>query len=201
MKQEKHDRRSQRTQSLVTTAMMDLLSEKRYDQITVEDLLKRANIGRSTFYSHYFDKEDVLTALVKQQSEIISQRFSRRGAGQRLIPSLEFFEHFQEHSRLLLALLRGHAGDVVWETAQQCLKQSLEQAIMLAYHDSDAPSIPLPLIAQYLTEAFLSLLKWWLLAEMPYPPEEMERIFEQLALPGVQAVVGGKMTSEGIEMV
>lgn len=190
MKQEKHDRRSQRTRSLVTTAMMDLLSQKRYEQITVGDLLERANIGRSTFYSHYFDKEDVLADLVKQQSVIINQRFSRREAGQHLLPSLEFFEHFQEHYPLLHVLLREHAGEVVWETAQQCLKGSLVQTLQLACPDPEAPSIPLPMIAQYLSEAFLSLLKWWLSADMPYPPKEMVRIFEQLALPGVQVVVG-----------
>ncbi|GHO85712.1 TetR/AcrR family transcriptional regulator [Dictyobacter formicarum] len=193
MKQEKHDRRSQRTRSLVTTAMMALLSQKRYDQITVGDLLERANIGRSTFYSHYFDKEDVLADLVKQQSVLISQRFSRREAGQHLIPALEFFEHFQEHYPLLHALLREHAGEIVWETAQECLKQSLEQALPLVCPDPEALSIPLPMIAQYLSEAFLGLLKWWLSADMPSSPEEMERIFEQLALPGVQAAVGGSM--------
>ncbi len=193
MKQEKHDRRSQRTRSLVTSAMMDLLSEKRYDQITVQDLLERANIGRSTFYSHYFDKEDVLAALVQQQSEIISRRFSRRDAGESFIPSLEFFQHFQEHSQLLHALLRGHAGEVVWETAQGCLKRSIEQALTEACVETDALSIPPTMIAQYLSEAFLSLLKWWLLSEMPFPPEEMERIFQQLALPGVQTAIGGSM--------
>ena len=158
-----------------------------------QDLLEKANIGRSTFYSHYFDKEDVLSDLVKQQSAIISQRFSRRDAGQHLIPSLEFFEHFQEHYPLLHALLRGQAGEVVWETAQECLKQSLKQNLLLECHGPEAPSLPVPMIAQYLSEAFLGLLKWWLLAGMPYSPAEMERIFEQLALPGVQGVVGGNM--------
>jgi len=190
MKQEKNDRRSQRTRGLVTTAMLDLLREKRYEQITVGDLLERANIGRSTFYSHYFDKEDVLADLVKQQSAIISQRFSQRDAGQHLLPSLEFFEHFQDHYALLHILLREPAGEIVWETAHQCLKSSLEQTLQLACSDQKALSVPVPMIAQYLSEAFLGLLKWWLAASMPYPPKEMVRIFEQLALPGIQRLVG-----------
>jgi hypothetical protein len=50
VKQDKQDRRSQRTRRLVSSAMTELLREKRYDAITVQDLLDRAGIGRSTFY-------------------------------------------------------------------------------------------------------------------------------------------------------
>ena len=63
MKEDKQDRRSQRTRHLVNSAMLELLFEKHYDTITVQDILDRANIGRSTFYAHYFDKEDVLTSM------------------------------------------------------------------------------------------------------------------------------------------
>jgi AcrR family transcriptional regulator len=63
VKQHKQDRRSQRTYHLVTTALLALLAEKRYEAITVQDILERANIGRSTFYSHYYDKEDVLQSI------------------------------------------------------------------------------------------------------------------------------------------
>ena len=53
MKQQKQDRRSQRTYQLVNAAMMQLLLEKGYESITVQNILDRADIGRSTFYTHY----------------------------------------------------------------------------------------------------------------------------------------------------
>jgi len=53
MKQQKQDRRSQRTYQLVNAAMMQLLVEKGYESITVQNILDRADIGRSTFYTHY----------------------------------------------------------------------------------------------------------------------------------------------------
>lgn len=65
MKQIKQDRRSLRTRRLVNTALMDLLLEKRFDAITVQDLLDRAGIGRSTIYTHYFDKDDVLASIME----------------------------------------------------------------------------------------------------------------------------------------
>jgi hypothetical protein len=43
-------------------------------------------------------------------------------------------------------------------------------------------------VSEYLAGAFITLLKWWLAAGMPYPPEQMESIFQQLVLPGVWAM-------------
>jgi AcrR family transcriptional regulator len=112
MKQDKQDRRSQRTRRLVILAMTDLLREKRYDAITVQDLLDWADIGRSTFYAHYFDKEDVLASVVEQQLELFGQQLSQRDAGQGIIPSLELFRHVQEHhQRGPLCLLQAEETD------------------------------------------------------------------------------------------
>src|SRR5215211_53883 len=60
VKTEKEDRRSKRTRQLVSSALVDLMLEKQFDAITVQDILDRANVGRSTFYAHYTDKEDLL---------------------------------------------------------------------------------------------------------------------------------------------
>jgi CubicO group peptidase (beta-lactamase class C family) len=61
VKQQKTDRRSQRTYRLVSSAFAELVGEKPYEEILAQDILDRAGIGRTTFYVHYFDKEDVLT--------------------------------------------------------------------------------------------------------------------------------------------
>ena len=81
MKQHKQDRRSQRTYHLVSTAMMELLAETRYDAITVQDILDRANIGRSTFYAHYYDKEDVLASITEQMLDLFSQGMQQAETG------------------------------------------------------------------------------------------------------------------------
>lgn len=189
MKQDKQDRRSQRTRNLINSAMMELLREKRYDAITVQDILDRSEIGRSTFYAHYFDKEDVLASLSEQMLEQFRQQFSQREAGQGIIPSMEQFQHAQENHQFFQAMIRGHAGEILWETAQVVLSRNIEQALAAACDDNSSLSIPLPVIAQYLAGAFGYLFKWWLEADMPYSPEQMESIFQQLALPGVWATI------------
>ena len=185
MKQDKQDRRSQRTQRMVNSAMMELLFEKHYDTITIQDILDRAGIGRSTFYAHYFDKEDVLTSIMEQMLEMFSQQFSQRDGGQGIVPSLELFQHVQENYQYFQAMLRGHTGEMLWELAQNALSRTIEQALSTASAEKPPPSVPVAMISQYLAGSFLSLLKWWLKAEMPHTPEQMESIFQQLALPGV----------------
>ena len=200
MKQHKQDRRSQRTYSLVSAAMMELMAEKRYDAITVQDILDRANIGRSTFYAHYFDKEDVLASIVEQILGALGQKIQQAeeetatDVGYGLLPSLELFRHVQQQRQRFQVLLKGQSGEVLWKTTQTLLSRSIEQALAVAGAGKPSPSVPLFVVAQYLAGAFLNLLKWWLDAEMPYTPEEMDMFFQQLALPGVWTIVDKHLT-------
>jgi len=190
LKQHKQDRRSQRTYHLVSTAMMELLSEISYDAITVQDILDRANIGRSTFYAHYYDKEDVLESITEQMLDLFSQGMQQAEAGPELLPGLELFRHAKQMHQQLHILLKGQSGEVLLKTAQALLSKNIEQNLASTLSEKRSPSVPLAVVSQYLAGAFLNLLKWWLEAEMPYSPERMDEMFQQLALPGVWAIVG-----------
>ncbi|HVU70978.1 MAG TPA: TetR/AcrR family transcriptional regulator, partial [Ktedonobacteraceae bacterium] len=96
MKQQKADRRSQRTYNLVSSAFAELLREKPYDEILVQDILDRAGIGRTTFYAHYFDKDDVLNSITEQILTMFTQQIAHSAASQRIVPSLELFEHIYQ---------------------------------------------------------------------------------------------------------
>jgi AcrR family transcriptional regulator len=192
VKQDKQDRRSLRTRHLVQGAMMELLLEKRYEAITVRDILERAGIGSSTFYAHYFDKEDVQTSLIEHMLEQLTQQLSQRTAEQEIVPSLALFQHIQEHAQHFQALVRGHAEEKVWEVVQTTLSRTIEQALASISVEKHPPAVPLPVVAQYLAGAYLNLLKWWIKAEMPYSPERMDEVFQRLALPGMWTTIKGK---------
>lgn len=191
MKQQKQDRRSQRTIRLINAAMIDLLSEKRYTDITVQDILDRADVGRSTFYTHYYDKEDVFEGVAEQMLASFNQQLQQAEAGQ-LLPALELFRHVQEGQRLFQNLLGGQGEEMIWKAVQTILSRSIEQSLVSMLVGKRPPSVPLAVMAQYLAGAFLNLLKWWIEAEMPYSPERMDEIFQQLALPGVLATTEKK---------
>lgn len=192
MKQQKTDRRSQRTYHLVIAAFTELLLEKPYNEILVQDILDRADIGRTTFYAHYFDKEDVLTSMIEQAAELLMHQITHSPTRQRVVPSLELFEHVYQSPQQHRALMRGHAGEHLWEALQTGLCRAIEPALSTLCVEKRSPPVPLPVVSEYLASTFITLLKWWLSADMPYPPEQMESIFQQLALPGVWAMLKEK---------
>jgi len=193
MKQQKADRRSQRTYHLVSSAFTELLLVKPYDEILVQDILDRADIGRTTFYAHYFDKEDVLNSMSDQTLELFMQQISYSSTRQRVVPSLELFEHiYQPSHQPFRVLMRGHTSVHLWEALQTALCRSIESALSVQCAEKRSPPIPLPVVSEYLTSALLTLLKWWLFADMPYPPEQMESIFQQLVQPGMGSLLKEK---------
>src|SRR6266704_5310350 len=98
-------------------------------------------------------------------------------------------------------MLKGQSGEVLLKTAQALLSKNIEQNLASALSEKRSPLVPLAVVAQYLAGAFLNLLKWWLEAEMPYSPEHMDEMFQQLAMPGVWAIVGENWKGIGKEEI
>ena len=192
VKQQKQDRRSLRTRQLVSDAMMQLMREKRYSAITVQDVLERAGIGRSTFYAHYFDKDDALASVVELMLATFDERLRRSEGAQGIVPSLELFRHAAEQRLFFQAMTRGQVGERLWEMSQTLLSRNIERALEQVREAESAQVVPLPVMAHYLAGAFFNMFKWWLEADMPYTPEQMDSIFQRLAMPGVWAALGGE---------
>src|ERR671911_1971150 len=96
------DRRVRRTQELLRGALMALIMEKGYDRITVQDILDKADIGRSTFYAHYRDKEDLLLAGFEDiRAALAAERAASEsgpgGEDEVLQPLLVVFTHVEGH--------------------------------------------------------------------------------------------------------
>lgn len=189
MKQAKTDRRSLRTRELLNTALIEVMHRKRYDEITVQDIIDQANVGRSTFYAHYLDKEDLLASGFARVLDEFSQPGQQPAGGSALTPPdlTWFFSHVQAHRQLYLSLVRAGAIDRLFKKSHAHLRQNVEQYLGGLLPKGAEPALPLALVADYMAGAILTMLTWWLANDMPYPPEEMNRMFHQLVLPGVSA--------------
>src|SRR5438270_14006265 len=75
--QAKTDRRVRRTRDALGDALVALMHEKSFDQITVQQVLDRAGVGRATFYAHYSDKEDLFMSDVEEFFTMASSLFKR----------------------------------------------------------------------------------------------------------------------------
>src|SRR5678816_1262765 len=90
----KTDARVRRTRDALGDALVALMQEKPFDSITVQDVLDRAHVGRSTFYTHYSDKDDLLMSDADEFFELVSMSLSAHGdASERVFPVREFFSH------------------------------------------------------------------------------------------------------------
>jgi len=184
------DRRSRRTRRLLGAALVELMLEKRYDTITVQEIIDRANVGRSTFYAHYLDKEDLLQHEVAELIARLSVYMDQGTEGQRIIPSLALLRHLGESQALISALRRGRAIEPVLKTMQTQLSRQVEARLARRLPTGAAPSVPLPVVAQAVAGVLLILFQWWLDRETPESPEQLDAYFLQLVRPSVFAVTG-----------
>src|SRR5215210_1792107 len=90
------DRRIQKTRALLHGALASLVHEKPYDEIVVKEILARADVGRSTFYAHYRDKDELLERGIRDMLcvDVPHSSTSSTSASDRL---LRFSHPFLEH--------------------------------------------------------------------------------------------------------
>src|SRR5512138_1914664 len=178
---EKRDRRSQRTRHLLSAALVELIKEKDYNTITVSDIIERANVGRSTFYAHYRDKDDLFVGEMDRVVEALSQQIP----GQEdlpFFPSLGLFRHVGEEYELYKALVWTPGIDLLIKHMQKSLSQRVEGGLM---NSGKQYELPIPILATFIAGSFLTLLKWWLENKRVYSPEQMDEIFKKLTLSGI----------------
>ncbi len=191
MKNQKDDRRSRRTRRRLHQAIISLMQEKRYDSITVQDIIDRADVGRSTFYAHYQDKEDLVNNNLQEIFDDLSQRLDDSASDhQWIIPTLALFKHVQEQQHLFEAMRSGRGLDMLLEKAQVYWDKRIETELQSRLPQGQTPAVPLSLVASYLSGALGTFLRWWLDNRLFYPPEQMDEVFQQVVMPGVWAALG-----------
>lgn len=190
MTSQKQDRRSQRTQEALFNSLIALLLEKQYDEITVNDIIARANIGRSTFYVHYQTKDDLLKSGFERVLDRLMENIHLVDHEQGLhLETTELFRHAQGHYELYRTLIWGSGFGLLTIEGHSALSMKLHDHIRASLTTKTEPSIPLPVLCYSLAGTLLILLKWWLDNKMPYPPERMDEIFQQLAMPGIRNIL------------
>lgn len=178
---DKNDRRSQRTRQLISDAFVELLLEKGYEAMSIRDVIERANVGRSTFYSHFKDKEELFVSQLDRLLEALSRHLPQEHVEQNpFFPSLGLFQHIQEQQKLFRALSWTSGVDILTKHLQKSMSEKIEEKLKSS---GQAYEIPVPVMANFLAGSFLTLVKWWLDNKMVYSPEEMDAMYRSLALP------------------
>ncbi len=213
----KTDRRILKSKKALRDALSELIQEKGYDAVSVEEITQRANVGRATFYLHYKDKEELLLEEVNEMakdrvqalSEIPISVWEARdnlvesfADNQPMMPLLQIFEHAAENASLYRVLLKGESSPRLAERIRRIVATSINEISEARQQKDPTPvtlQVPVEMLAAYFSGALLSSLTWWLDEKQPPSPSEMTRLFQSLFFPAVGRIIRrGAAPSESV---
>jgi len=204
-KAHKEDRRVARTRRALREALLELIQEKGYAAVTVEEITERADLGRTTFYLHYRDKEALLLESLEQIADALRGQIRLEnmqpatGPGRTAKdPIHQVFHHAAENSDLYKIILSGGAASRVLNHVRELLLEGAVEFFSPRLHPGNAKETPpVDSFAGYFASSLLGYLTWWLEKGMPYEPDEVADLFIQLFFGGagqfLQAPLGEKV--------
>ena len=187
------DRRISRTRGLLQHAFIALIMRKGYDATTIQDICEEANVGRSTFYSHYTSKEDlkrkglehIRAALKARQKDALAGTLN--GAANPFGFSLIMFEHARDHLQLYRALLGSDGATISLGSIRQILAD-LVRAEIAAGPPADSLEADIrDLKVNFIVGAFMGILTSWMDAGAIQAPVEVDALFRTMITQGAFA--------------
>ena len=174
-------------------ALGDLIREKPYDAIVVQEILDRANVGRSTFYMHFRDKDDLLVSGIHDMLRPVhaTELPPSGGRYERILRfSLPIFEHIQQHRQTGAAKMGTRGRAIIHEHLRRVLAQLIADDVRKDFQGrrKTAGRIPPDLLVQYVASTFILVLNWWVESRNPLPPKDVHSLFRALILPTLAAV-------------
>jgi AcrR family transcriptional regulator len=189
------DRRIQKTQNLLREALVSLIREKAYDSITVREILDRANVGRSTFYMHFRDKDQLLVSGIHDMLGSVHSAELPPSAKryERIIWfSLSVFEYHHKHRHTGAARMGTRGRAIIHEHLRKVLAELIAGEFGKDFRSRRKASgqISPDLLVQYVASTFILVLNWWLESRSPLLPKEVNDLFRALILPTLAATWG-----------
>jgi len=179
------DRRVQRTRRLLQEALIELIRERGYDAITIQDIVDRANVGRTTFYLHYNSKDELF---ISCHEAILSEfrigplhPFSREELLSPEAPPgmTSAYRHLEDARASLYSILHGRDSLLILRRIRDWNAQRIESSLRAAFTEAES-AVPFDVLASYLAGAQIALIQWWLEKRRPHPLEDLAQTFHRL---------------------
>ena len=188
--QKTKDRRVQKTHQHLHEALMALILEKNYDEITVQDILDRANVGRSTFYCHFSDKDELFYKSFVEFENHLMDQVGRTAPTRQLDPvkafnfSLAFFIHASQYKEVFLAIMGNQSGLYLQRNSRQLIHKIVRKEL-LAQAPGQRENKALEPKVQFYAGAFYNILLWWIESKSTLSPQEIDKVFQDLCINGL----------------
>ncbi len=173
------DRRQKKTRQAVFDSFTHLLEKKNYSNITVQEIIDEADIGRSTFYSHFETKDELLNALCKEIFDhVFSENLTKENThdfsskeGEVLSELTHILYHLRDNGKYIHRILSSESGDIFMRYFKKYLEKVFEPE-----HDKCETQIPKEYILHHLVCSFAETVRWWM-NHSDYTPEDICSFF------------------------
>ena len=182
------DRRQQKTRDAVFKALSSLLEKKRFSNITVQEIIDEANIGRSTFYAHFDTKDELLKAMCTDifshvfSDELMSEEthdFSGNNNG--LESKLtHILYHLKDNEKNIVGILSCESGELFMKYFKEYLSEMFSQYLS-QYLNGVKMKAPADFVINHLVGSFAETVKWWIDNRMKYTREETARYYIEVS--------------------
>jgi AcrR family transcriptional regulator len=182
------DRRVERTEGFLRAALASLIHEKPYDRIVVKEILARANVGRSTFYTHFRDKDELLHSGIRK---ILGTGATATPAASSTLHdrilwfSRPVFEHIERHRDAGDGGVHARGQAIVHEHLERVLVELIAAELQQAGRRqlTTEHTVPSALLAHYVASTFVLILNWWIESSDPLSARDVNDLFRALVLP------------------
>jgi len=175
----KDDLRVRRTYKLLFESLLNLLSEKNFEDISVTDICENAMVHRTTFYKHFEDKHQLLKFCIKEFQTMFSEQSIDEFKYGNLsdyyfntIKNILEFTTSTKNKSHFVALLRNNSNSI-----QTIFHETVVEDVMLKLEEVKKSGteilVPIQIIAEFYTGAIISVIRWWFENDMPIPVEEI----------------------------
>lgn len=178
------DRRKRKTREAVFHAFTALLSQKDFNQITVGDIIERADVGRATFYAHFETKDFLLKEFCEELFCHIFDTENDAGHDHRHIFDcdgfnsvvLHLFWHLQKNDNNVLALLSSPNNELFLKYFRENLEQLIESHPAL-FNKPKSSAVPASFWKNHVVSTFMGTVKWWMDNGMKESPDVITAYF------------------------
>jgi AcrR family transcriptional regulator len=170
----KVDRRVLKTQGAIKKAFLELMSEKKFDNITIQDISDRANVNRSTVYLHYLDKYDLLDKMIEEHINELKET-SEWACQEEWVDAIQiFFEYFENNYLFFSTMLSS-------KEATPSFRSKFLEYVIEGYKDEfhktngKNEGLSEDVIVKFAANAYVGVLESWLKDGMPSTPQSIAK--------------------------
>jgi len=181
--EKKKDRRIIRTRKMLSVSLLDLIAEKEYDEISIKDITNRANIGRSTFYEHYENKDQLLFSGHEELKKVMESSSKSNSSFETKLLLNKLFEHIAEYRSISKEFVNKKSGELMLGRLMRIMEDHFKKVAKKEVTDDEK----INLFSTSFSYSFIGFIKYWVQKkddklDVKYAVEKTEEIFNSLIL-------------------